>query len=184
MKRMVLSFLFCIPGCNADEGSEENVENDSETESQGSCLAGELEHTSSNGGVFCCDADETIFCDVNSEGYTGGCWPANVDCDTITLCGDRWGACPPESLPYCPDTGDLTCKPCPAGAAQHETRSGVPVCCDDTRPLFCDENDAGYPGGCWPAVTDCASITFCGDDWGACPVGEQPHCIGDQLMCQ
>jgi hypothetical protein len=66
----------------------------------------------------------------------------------------------------------------------HETRSGRPFCCDDEFPLFCDENDAGYPGGCWPDNAACDTITYCHDYWGACAAGEQPTCIEDELICQ
>ena len=189
MKAIFLAFVCGAIGCNSDDNSNtssgDTADGDTTTGvGSGSCPSEAVEYTSSSGKVVCCIANEAVFCDENNSGYTGGCWPVGIDCHTITLCGDQWAACPEGAVPFCDETGTLNCEVCPEGGVVHKTQSGRPFCCDAEFPLFCDENDAGYPGGCWPQAVDCATITYCDDHFGACPTGQQPSCQEDGLICQ
>ena len=81
MKNLCRAFLLFIMACNDDGGSDNGTDSETGTEAQGNCLAGEVEHTTSGGLVVCCDAERSIFCDANSSGYAGGCWPAGAALD-------------------------------------------------------------------------------------------------------
>ena len=141
-------------------------------------------HETLSGLPVCCTEDRPRFCDENSAGYPGGCWSESVDCATITACGDSFAACHEGGLPYCDEDGDLTCYTCPEDAARYETTSGRPVCCPPESPTFCDENDAGYPGGCWGATIGCETIIECDGFFGACPVGQTASCEDGALACR
>ena len=141
-------------------------------------------HTTSSGKVVCCSADHPVFCDENSNGYTGSCWSEGVNCDAIIHCGDAWRACLADALPWCDETENMICYPCAADSTVHYTTSGRPACCTDDRPVFCDENAEGYPGGCWSAGIDCSTIAMCNGFWGACPNGAIPTCEGTIIRCQ
>jgi hypothetical protein len=136
-----------------------------------------------SGRPVCCSGDRPVFCDENDEGYDGGCWSEGVDCETITACGDAFTACYSGSLPYCQE-GELTCYPCPEGSERHATTSGRPVCCTSGNPTFCDENEAGYYGGCWGEDMDCATIIPCNGVFGACAAGLTSSCEDGVLRCQ
>ena len=148
------------------------------------CPEGSQMHTSSSGKVVCCSAGYPQFCDENDNGYTGSCWGEGVNCDTITYCGDSWHACLDDKLAWCDSTGNMICYPCEADATVYHTTSGRPVCCTTDRPMFCDENDNGYEGGCWTAHIDCSTITLCNGYWGACPNGAFPSCEENIVRCQ
>ena len=147
------------------------------------CPDGATQYETASGRPVCCSETRPMFCDENDAGYTGGCWSATVDCDTITVCGDSFTACHEGSLPYCNADGELTCYPCPDGAEQYETASGRPVCCTDDLPVFCDENSDGYAGGCWSDGVDCTTVIYCGSFWGACTEGHSSSCEDDSLRC-
>jgi hypothetical protein len=59
------------------------------------CRDDRVPYCASNQNFVCCAPNE-IFCDSNDAiGYGGGCWPTNIDCNTITDCGGNYAACPP-----------------------------------------------------------------------------------------
>ena len=148
------------------------------------CPDGKQMHTTTSGKVICCTESYPLFCDENENGYTGSCWGADVDCDSITFCGDAWHACRTGSLPYCDTAGNMICIPCANEAAAHYTQSGMPVCCSEPTPLFCDENANGFPGGCWSSQLDCSTIIWCNDHWSACSAGATPVCENGIVTCQ
>lgn len=83
----------------------------------------------------------------------------NADSDqTLTECNGQWNLCAAGQAPFCGNNGPF-------------------VCCDAEQATFCDIEGDGY--GCWPAGTDCSSITQCGQDWVACAEGETGHCSAD-----
>ena len=148
------------------------------------CGDGSTPYTTASGRPVCCDSERPTFCDENDDGYQGGCWADGVDCDTITLCDGHYLACMADALPFCDESGNMTCHPCPADATRHETTSGRPVCCTTDQPTFCDENSLGYPGGCWSAAIDCSTIIPCGEAFGACGDGFESSCEDDQIICR
>ena len=114
MKEFILASMFCIIGCNSDGDSDTSSDDSTDGDTtidlgSGSCPSEAVEYTSSSGKVICCDADEAVFCDENSNGYAGGCWPSEVDCNTITYCHDHWGACRTGEQPSCRDD-ELICR--------------------------------------------------------------------------
>jgi hypothetical protein len=141
-------------------------------------------HLSASGKAVCCSQSKPVFCDENDDGYTGSCWSEGVNCDSITLCGDVWRGCLMDRLPFCDPTGNMICYPCPEEAEVYWTQSQMPVCCSPEQPVFCDENDNGYVGGCWPSQIDCNTITMCNGYWGACPAGGIPACEGTRIVCR
>jgi hypothetical protein len=170
--------------------SDTNVANDTGSDSTVStdtlyyCPEGTQMHTSSSGKVVCCSESKPVFCDENEDGYTGSCWSEGVNCDSITFCGDVWRGCLTDRLPFCDPTGNMICYPCPEEAEVYWTLSQMPVCCNPDQPVFCDENDNGYAGGCWPPQIDCNTITMCNGYWGACSAGGIPACEGTRIVCQ
>ena len=172
------------PSDSSDTAGTGSTDDPSDSEQTGVCPDGSTSHTGSNGDLFCCSESYPVFCDANDDGYKGGCWSEGVACDTLTQCGDQLKACLEGSLPYCDADDNFVCYACPEGATQYETASGKPVCCSDARPLFCDENDAGYGGGCWSDGVDCDTIAVCGGSFTACFEGSLPFCddAGD-LTC-
>jgi hypothetical protein len=164
----ILLITACM-GCGEDNRREQSMDNDSSTDMvvQFTCPDGSTEHETSSGRKVCCPKGASRFCDENSEGYEGGCWQNETDCNTITECGDTWVSCPEGSLPFCDDSGQLTCHVCPEGAMAYETTRGMPVCCTADFPKFCNET-AGYQGGCWQDDVNCETIVKCGDEWVAC----------------
>ena len=174
-------------GTSSETASDvEDTGSDTETagtDPQGNCPPGYTQHTSVSGKVFCCPPTSPLFCDENDAGFTGGCWSKEMDCATIFQCGDDWWSCPAQSIPYCDAEGEMICQPCEDGWTKHETTSGRPICCPPDRPIFCDENDMGYGGGCWQARVDCSTITHCQGTWRACFEGMVPICPNDQFGC-
>jgi hypothetical protein len=149
-----------------------------------SCDEDSTPYTTASGRPVCCSETRPLFCDENDEGYPGGCWAEGVACETLTLCDGSWLACTEGYLPFCDEEGDMSCHPCPDDAVRYETASGRPICCTDTRPLFCDENSDGYPGGCWSDQIDCDTIIPCGDYWSACTTGTHGTCVDGEIVCQ
>ena len=147
------------------------------------CPEGSDKYVSAGGKTYCCPAEFPVFCDEQEGGYAGGCWSSGVDCGAITHCGDKWSACKDGALPYCDDEDGLVCITCTNPARKYETASGRPVCCTDDRPLFCDENDAGYEGGCWTVIIDCSTIIPCNESWGACVEGMVASCKDGLISC-
>jgi hypothetical protein len=125
------------------------------------CEHGYLEFWTSTGALHCCGADRPTFCEPEERGPS--CWLETTDCSTITLCGDSWRACAVGRTPHCAAAGTFHC-------------------CSESHPVFC-EGIEGYGAGCWGSETDCATITLCGDDWRACPVGYEPICEGGSFRC-
>ncbi|MBN1652524.1 MAG: hypothetical protein JXA30_01980 [Deltaproteobacteria bacterium] len=160
----VVASVLC---CGDDDEKGESVPDPGSTVQ---CTEGAIKYTTSSGEIVCCPSANR-FCDENADGYTGGCWPENTDCNLITQCGGQWAACPTGSLPYCKDDATLECHVCSEGSSVYRTASGKPVCCDSDAPTFCDETDEGYAGGCWASGVDCDTIAPCGDDWAACAEG-------------
>ncbi len=74
---------------------------------------------------------------------------------------------------------------CPDGSDKHTTSSGKTICCPEDHPNFCDENNSGFPGGCWSEETDCATIIECGGSWTACKEDRTSHCTasGRTVCC-
>ena len=140
-------------------------------------------HETTSGRPVCCTDARPKFCDENSAGYTGGCWSEETDCETITSCDDTFYACSVDTLPHCQDDGVFRCYPCEEGSEVNQTLSGRPVCCPPENPIFCDENEAGYDGGCWWDTIDCDTIIECNGVWGACETGRTSSCEENTLRC-
>jgi hypothetical protein len=170
----------------ADEGdtAAPDVDGTGDTAPDINCPEGSTPHTTSSGAAFCCSETYPVFCDENDAGYPGGCWSEGASCETLLFCIDRWSICYEGTLPYCDETDGMLCFPCQDESRMYETASGRPGCCTEARPTFCDENEAGYTGGCWTEETDCETITACGGSFSACASGMLPYCQEDgELRC-
>jgi hypothetical protein len=91
-----------------------------------------------------------------------------------------------SSGPSDSDTGGDTGTPsgCPDGSVLYTTKGGKNVCCGERYPVFCDENEAGYEGGCWSPGADCETIVYCNERWIACPEGTLSACPdGGDIIC-
>lgn len=170
---MVAVFIIAIgPDCGSEDENDQSSNNGQagRISYPYQCPEGSAQYTTSSGKTVCCAADNAQFCDENAEGYPGGCWPVGTACDTITECGGQYSSCPPETLPYC-NNDQLQCFECSENASVHYTASGKPFCCGVDFPTFCDENQQGYPGGCWQAGVDCRTVVQCEGTWAACGSG-------------
>jgi hypothetical protein len=130
------------------------------------CSADSTGYCGSTGSPACCAADRPLFCDaVQGIDYPGGCWDADVSCNSISICGPVIFACRNDGVPYCSTTETYTC-------------------CEQAE-IFCDARPSvGYDGGCWTTNINCASIANCGGGrFAACPVGAgTPNCTTN--MCE
>lgn len=171
---VIVGGLYCGPDDDSGQSSTDAQADGTDYAYQ--CPEGSEQHTTSSDKTVCCPSDNSQFCYENADGYTGGCWPEGTDCNTITECDGQFASCPYGSLPYCNDNSQLTCHVCPEDASVNYTTSGKPVCCETDFPAFCDERSDGYPGGCWQAGVDCATIALCGDTWRACGSGTVVVC--------
>ena len=177
---------------NTDIQADTEEENETDTEETGTdtdalisaCPEGSTRHTTQSGRVVCCSEDYPLFCDEMDGGFEGSCFGEGVDCETVTRCDGRWLACQTGQLPFCDVDGDMSCHPCPDDAVRYETGSGRPICCTEERPLFCDENELGYTGGCWASTINCDSIIPCGDFFSACPLGWSSRCEAGEILCE
>ncbi|MBN2530995.1 MAG: hypothetical protein JXR76_31705 [Deltaproteobacteria bacterium] len=169
---------------SSDDGDTASNTDSSTSNTTITCPEGTQMHTTASGKVVCCNGLYPVFCDENDAGYSGSCWPEEVNCDSITLCSDSWHACKTGSLPYCDASGNMICFPCDNDASVYYTLSGMPVCCDEPSPLFCDENAGGFPGGCWASQIDCSTIIWCENHWGACAAGNAAVCQNGLVVCQ
>ncbi len=168
---------------DADEGDTQSETAEDDTGPIITCPEGSERHESAEGEIFCCPESYPVFCDTRDGGYPGGCWSNEVDCASITWCGDDWSACHEGGMPFCDAEEGLTCYPCDDPTRKYETSSGRPFCCTEDHPLFCDENDDGYKGGCWSPAIDCGTVIECDDFWGACLVGLTSSCTDKELAC-
>ncbi len=181
-------------GCKDDDDDNDSHYTDTDTATSkevdvsdwSECPEGSTEYTTSSGMRHCCPKNAPLFCDETSDGYEGGCWQAEASCETILDCGGAWSACPEESLSYCDDNDQMLCISCPEGSAEYATKSGRPFCCSGEHPKFCNEMSNGYEGGCWGKEIGCNTITYCQDDWQACPKGMELICDEEnsQFGCQ
>ncbi len=140
-----------------------------------------IEYWTSSGRRVCCPLD-TILCDEIEDWYPGGCWKSETDCSTIIWCADRWQACIPNYRSSCEQNQMACLAPCPEGMEEYKTTSGRRICCTEDTQLFCDETDAGYPGGCFGLGIDCETLSYCGEDWRACREGASPVCSEDDIF--
>jgi hypothetical protein len=123
------------------------------------CSVDRTGYCSTTGAPACCAADRPLFCDaVPGIGYEGGCWEADVNCNTLSPCGDVLFACRNDTVPHCTNTNNYLC--CPPDEIFCDSRAGI-----------------GYEGGCWPSNINCGSITNCNGNFVACPAGSgNPNC--------
>ncbi len=168
---------------DSDTDTDSDADTDTDTGSESRCPYESTEHTTSISKRTVCCPLGMQFCDEHTTGYYGGCWSEMTDCETIIECDGKWQACIADTLPFCDNSGQMWCQPCPQGSTRYETLSGKPFCCAENRPQFCDE-EGEFRGGCWTQDVDCTSITYCEDNWKACFNGTKPVCEDDKFICQ
>jgi hypothetical protein len=126
-------------------------------------------------GTLCdyCPAGQTC------NSFAGRCesgsgWCGDGSCsggETCTSCPADCGSCgcPPGAL----DCGD-ECLSCAASERPFCGSNGPNRCCAPDLPVFCDR--VGLGTGCWPAGTDCSTMTRCGAATFACQVDVWVEC--------
>ncbi len=60
-------------------------------------------HFLSKGEPTCCAPHLPQFCGDTNEGYEGGCWEENTDCNSVTFCQGRWRGCLAKERASCFD---------------------------------------------------------------------------------
>ncbi len=107
-----------------------------------------------------CGGDLPVSCPPMGD-FGPGCWFANTDCSTRTLCEDGYGkACEAGQKVDCQYSIDFCLPPKPCGG-------DLPVSC----PAM-----GVFGPGCWSMGTDCASRALCGDDVRSCRPGLKVDC--------
>lgn len=115
-----------------------------------------------DGTVGCCGETQFV-CDRPDLGLRA-CVDSPEACASAIACGGRLRSCAPGETPNCSSTNEL-------------------VCCGGEFFFFCDRPDIGSQG-CWNAVTDCSTVTFCNGGWHACgPASPPAHFDCNTEMC-
>jgi hypothetical protein len=175
------TLIDCGSGWQACPEGTESYCNGATMSCRSPCTDGTL-YTTASGRQVCCSEPSPQFCDENDQGFAGGCWDADVDCDTITSCNGSFSACLTGSIPFCGPDG-FECIWCPEGYIRTDDPDGRPHCCSPENPLYCPANDAGFEGGCWPAGKDCGTLLLCNGGWFICDTGEQSSCVSNTPSC-
>jgi hypothetical protein len=143
------------------------------------CAAGDVRACRSGQKVDCqyevdscvpsevCSGDYPVSCPPMGK-FGPGCWGAGSDCSTRTLCEDgSFAICEAGQKVDCRYKVDACLPPKPCGG-------DFPVSC----PAM-----GVFGPGCWPAGTDCASRTLCGDEVRSCSTGLKVDCQYKQDYC-
>jgi len=115
------------------------------------------------------DADADSDADVDSDTDTDTDTDTDSDADSD---GDADGGSDADA----DADGDGGSGNCPTGSTEHKTSGGHTLCCPKDSPVFCDEMDNGFGGGCFSTDIDCSTITDCGGKWWACYEEQIPYC--------
>lgn len=157
--------LFLVLSCGAEK-NQGNTDTPSGTDPEGDSSTVSLDSENGNG-----DGDTDTYSDGDTDTDSDGDSDADGDTD-----GDT-------DADADTDTDSDTDKSfCPEGSVQYTTAGGEIFCCNDSYPVFCDENDVGYGGGCWGPGVDCETVVECGGSSRACLVGSVPYCDQDETF--
>ncbi len=158
---MLIALTSCLASCDSGDDGDETDGGDSDADAD-SDADGDVD--SDTDGDADSDVDSDTDGDADSDVDSDGDSDADADMDIdVDMDTDT-------------DTdGDLP-NTCPDGTEIHTTKSGRTVCCFDEHPVFCDETDDGFEGGCWGEGTNCDTITECDGDWLACKGNGLPFC--------
>jgi len=126
------------------------------------CIVGQSASTSESGATTCCASTTPVYCDATSD-LSDGCFAADADCNTRSLCGEETAICPSGLVVACDGS-----------------QSG---CCPAESPTWCANHD-GEDGFCAAPEADCNQTAECAQGTIVCSQGETSHCdAGGQALC-